>query len=60
MIEEFDKLKKHIQTDEGRKLAKEFRKRLKRSEKYADRLDMYFSLTLDGVEPEKAKENLDL
>jgi hypothetical protein len=56
MIKEFDELKKHIKTKEGLELAKKFRKQLKNSEKYADKLDKYFTDTLDGVEPEIAKE----
>lgn len=56
MIKEFDQLKKHIKTKEGLELAKIFRKRLKNSEKYANKLDGYLTDTLDGVEPERAKE----
>jgi len=56
MLNDFDKLRKHIQTKEGKRLAKEFRKKLKRSKKYADKLDKYFTDTLDGIPPETAKE----
>jgi len=60
MIEEFDRLRKHINTEEGKKLAKEFRKRLVRSEKYASKLDTYFSDTLDGITPEDSARDLGL
>jgi len=56
-LKEFDKLKKHIKTKEGLELAKKFRKQLKTSEEYVDKLDKYFMDTLDGIEPEIAKEN---
>lgn len=56
MIKEFDELKKHIKSKEGLDLAKKFRKQLKSSEKYADKLDRYFTDTLDGLAPELAKE----
>ena len=58
--EEFDKLRKYITSEEGKKEAKSFRIKLKRSEKYANKLDAYFSLTLDGVEPERAKLEIGL
>jgi len=57
MIKEFDELKKHIKSKEGLVLAKKFRKQLKYSEKYSDKLDRYFTDTLDGVEPEISKSN---
>lgn len=60
LLEEFDALRKHIKTKEGKELAKEFRKSLKRSERYAHKLDVYFANTLDGVEPEDAKFDLGL
>ena len=60
MIEEFDKIRKHIKTEEGKKLAKEFRKRLVRSEKYTDKLDTYFSDTIDGITPEDSARELGL
>ncbi len=55
MIKEFDVLRKYIENEDGKKLAKEFRKLLKKSEKYANKLDVYFSDTLDGMSPEKSK-----
>lgn len=55
ILQQFDELNKHITTDKGREQAKEFRKTLKRSEKYANKLDTYFTLTHDGVEPERVK-----
>ena len=60
ILQDFDKLKKHITTDEGKELAKLFRKQLKRSEKYADKLDTYFTDTLDGMPPEKSANELGL
>ncbi len=60
MIEEFDKLRKHIKTEEGKALAKEFRKQLVRSVKYSEKLDTYFSDTLDGVEPSISATELGL
>ncbi len=60
ILKDFDKLKKHITTDEGKELAKLFRKQLKRSEKYADKLDTYFTDTLDGMPPEKSANELGL
>lgn len=55
MLKEFDELKKHIKSKEGLELAKKFRKQLKNSEKYSDKLDRYFTDTLDGVKPEISK-----
>ena len=60
ILQDFDKLKKHITTEDGKKLAKEFRKQLKRSEKYADKLDTYLTDTLDGMTPEKSAGELGL
>ena len=60
ILKDFDKLRKHITTEEGKELAKEFRKQLKRSEKYADKLDTYFTDTLDGMPPEKSAYELGL
>jgi uncharacterized protein YaaW (UPF0174 family) len=60
ILQDFDKLKKHITTDEGKNLAKEFRKQLKRSENYANKLDTYFTDTLDGMPPEKSANELGL
>jgi ribose 1,5-bisphosphokinase PhnN len=60
ILTEFDKLRKHIKTDDGKVAAKEFRKRLKRSEKYADKLDDYFVITLDGGYPEETAKSLKL
>lgn len=60
ILEEFDKLKKHIASDEGKKEAKAFRVRLKHSEKYSKKLNTYFTDTLDGVEPERSKNELGL
>jgi uncharacterized protein YaaW (UPF0174 family) len=60
ILQDFDKLKKHITTDEGKNLAKEFRKQLKRSENYANKLDAYFTDTLDGMPPEKSANELGL
>ena len=56
MVKEFDKLRKHISTKEGKIAAKAFRKMLARSEKYANKLDSYFTDTLDGMETEQSKE----
>lgn len=56
MLKEFDELKKHIKTKEGLELAKKFRKQLKKSEEYANKLDNYFMHTINGTEPEIAKE----
>jgi len=60
ILNDFDELRKHIVTDKGRELAKKFRKRLKASEKYANKLDYYFTDTLDGVSPEKSAKELGL
>lgn len=60
MIEEFDKLRKNIKTDEGKKLAKDFRKILIRSKKYSDKLNTYLSDTLDGMKPEDSARDLGL
>ena len=60
ILKDFDKLRKHITTEEGKELAKVFRKQLKRSEKYADKLDTYFTDTLDGMSPEKSANELGL
>jgi (p)ppGpp synthase/HD superfamily hydrolase len=60
MLEQFDKLKKHITTSEGKEQAKEFRKALVRSEKYSDALCVYLSDTLDGMEPEQSAKELKL
>ncbi len=60
MIDEFDKLRKHIKTEEGKKLAKEFRKNLVRSEKYSAKLDTYLTDTLDGMKPEISAKYLGL
>jgi hypothetical protein len=60
MLEEFDKLRKHIKTEEGKKLAKEFRQKLARSEKYNDKLDTYLTDTLDGMKPETSARDLGL
>ncbi|WP_291866599.1 hypothetical protein [Maribacter sp.] len=59
-LEEFDKLKKHIKTKEGKKEAKAFRIKLKRSEIYANKLETYFTDTLDGMEPDRSKNELGL
>tara|TARA_R110002012_G_scaffold64952_2_gene170518 strand:- start:100 stop:282 length:183 start_codon:yes stop_codon:yes gene_type:complete len=60
MLEQFEKLRKHMSTKEGRQQATAFRKRLKRSEDYADRLEAYFRNTLDGANPEEEKANQNL
>jgi hypothetical protein len=60
LLEEFDELRKHIKTEKGKKLAKEFRKRLARSEKYSEKLDTYFSDTQDGMKPEDSARDLGL
>ena len=60
MLKKFDALVKHIKTIEGKQIAKDLRKRLKRSENYSNKLDRYFELTLDGMEPEVAKEEVGL
>lgn len=59
-LKDFDKLRKYISTEEGKRLAKLFRARLKRSEQYANKLDTYFTDTLDGMEPEISKKELGL
>lgn len=59
-IEKFDKLKKHITTEEGKLLAKELRRQLVRSEKYSDKLDAYFRNTMDGAKPEDEAKELKL
>jgi hypothetical protein len=56
ILKDFDQLRKHITTLEGKKIAKDFRKKMKRAEEYSNKLDCYFSLTHDGVEPEKAEK----
>jgi hydroxypyruvate isomerase len=56
MLKEFDELKKHIKSKEGLELAKKFRKQLKKSEEYANKLDCYFMHTINGAEPEIAKQ----
>jgi hypothetical protein len=60
MIEEFDELRKHIKTEEGKKLAKEFRKKLMHAERYSIKLDTYFSDTMDGMKPEDSARDLGL
>lgn len=55
ILKDFDKLRKHVKTDAGKQAFKEFRKQLKRSERYSNKLDDYFTLTHDGVEPEVAE-----
>ena len=60
ILQDFDKLRKHIKSEEGKKHAKEFRKKLKRYEKYADKLDTYFTDTLDGMPPERSAYELGL
>jgi len=60
MLDAFDRLRKHITSKEGKEAAKEFRKMLKRSEDYSDRLEIYFRNTLDGASPEQEKESLNL
>ena len=55
MIKEFNKIEKHIKTDEGLKLFRDFREKLIQSEKYTNKLDSYFMDTIDGVTPERAK-----
>ena len=60
MIKEFDKLCEHIKTKEGKQLAKEFRKRLIRSENYKSKLDSYFTATQDGVKPDESAKDLKL
>lgn len=60
ILQDFDKLRKHITTEEGKQLAKKFRKQLKRSEKYADKLDLHFTNTIDGMPPEKSAYELGL
>jgi len=60
ILQDFDKLRKHITTEEGKELAKAFRKQLKRSEKYSDKLDTYFTDTLDGMPPERSANELGL
>lgn len=59
-VEEFDLLRKHIQTKEGKEAAKKFRKRLKTDDKYCNRLCEYLSLTLDGAHPEDVAKELKL
>ena len=60
MIKELDKLKKYVSTEEGKKILKDIRKYYLKSEKYANKLDRYFSLTMDGVEPLDAQSELGL
>ena len=50
ILEEFDTLRRHIKTDKGKQLSKQFRKTLKRSEIYADKLDLFFRTALDSGE----------
>ena len=60
IIQEFDELRKYIKTEEGRRLAKEFRKSLKRNQEYLDKLDTYFTDTMDGMEPTESATDLKL
>ena len=60
MIEEFDSLRKHIKSKNGKKEAIVFRRKLKNVRKYTDKLDDYLSLTLDGMSPEEAKKEVGL
>ena len=59
-IEELNELKKHITTEDGKKALKEIKKCLAHDEKLLTKLYTYFSLTLDGVQPEDAKQELKL
>ena len=60
ILKDFDKLKKHIKTYAGKQAAKDFRKQLKRSEQYSNKLDDYYTLTHDGVDPEIAEKEVGL
>jgi primase-polymerase (primpol)-like protein len=60
LLEEFDEVKKHISTREGKDAAKKFRKQLKDNEKYASKLDTYFTDTIDGMEPSRSATELGL
>ena len=60
LIQKFDELRKYIKTEEGRRLAKEFRKSLKRNQEYLEKLDTYFTDTMDGVEPTESATDLKL
>ena len=56
LIEQFDVLRKHIETKEGKDLSKSFRRALARSEKADLKMNDYYSLTMDGMKPEEAEK----
>lgn len=60
LIQDFDELRKHITTAKGKALATKFRRKLKNSEKYANKLDLYFTDTLDGMSPSSSAKDLGL
>lgn len=57
ILKDFDNLRKHIHSKEGKELATKFRKQLKSSEIYANKLDLYFTDTIDGMSTEKSSKN---
>ena len=60
LIKEFDQVRKHIKTKEGKELAKEFRKHLKRHERTDQKYGTYFMDTMDGMPPEDSARDLGL
>ena len=61
ILQDFDEFRKLCITDtKGKMLAKAFRKKLASSEKYANKLDTYFTDTYDGMSPERSKRELGL
>lgn len=60
MLKEFDEMRKHIKTREGKLLAKVLRKRLAARFRYSEKLDIYFIETMDGAEPSREAKRLKL
>lgn len=50
ILDEFDKLRKQIKTDNNKDYLKKFRKRLKRSEKISNKFGEYFDRSLNSGE----------
>ena len=57
ILKQLDELKKFIKDPDGKKKLSDLRKRIKRSESYSNKLEEYFTRTLDGeVLSDVAKE----
>lgn len=51
ILKEFDKMRKHLKPDnKGKNALKEFRKKLKRTEKLSEKLGEYFDRSLNSGE----------